>query len=110
MVIVEDDAMLAGLQAELLDGHNVEVVTSHFAELFAPERWADVDVAVVDLMLPGVNGEDLLDYLAAHHPQIRRVVSTAMPLYMLGHVLPKADHLLLKPFGEEQLRSAVEAP
>lgn len=108
MVIVEDDVALAHLQAELLAGHDVRVVTDNFAELFEDGPWAGVDVAVVDLMLPGVRGEDLLDYLAAHHPTVRRVVSTAMPLYELGKIIPKADYVLLKPFDVDRLQAAIE--
>lgn len=108
VVIVDDDLAVARLESAILARHRVTLVTSWFRSLLGPDPWAGVDVAVVDLMLPGIPGEEIVAYLAETHPRIRRVVATAKPLYELEALLPLADAVLLKPFSPDQLLRAVE--
>lgn len=109
VVIVEDDFTLARLEAFVLEErHEVTLVTTNFRALLTPEPWADIDVAVIDLMLPDLPGEDIVTYLASQHPKIRRVVCTARPIYELGELINLADQVLLKPFSIESFQRAVE--
>ncbi|MGH9042663.1 MAG: response regulator [Acidimicrobiia bacterium] len=108
VALVEDDQALAALEAAVLEhDHDVTVIAGDFAELLTDAPWAGVDVAVVDLMLPGVAGEAIVRYLRDHHPHIRRVVATAKPFHELAELLPDAHTVLLKPFSPDQLREAV---
>ena len=80
VLIAEDTVAIADMLAMALEFADVEVAkwTSDFAALLAPEPWQGVDAAVIDLMLPDVDGEVIVRYLAAEHPSISRVVLSAV--------------------------------
>lgn len=112
MVIVEDmeDVALAerAMLAPVVD--DIVVVVDDFGRAFTPDFWAGVDVAVVDLMLPGFHGEDICRYLAAEFPSVRRVICTAKPTYELPDLAALAHVVLRKPFALEDLVHAVCGP
>lgn len=108
MIIVEDDPDIAAMQQyALADRASVTLITSDFRRAFKAETWRGVDVAVVDLMLPGLNGEDICRYLAFAHPQVRRIICTARPTYDLPHLRLLAHVVLQKPFRIEDFVAAV---
>ena len=78
-MVVEDTPLICQVVSEMLtrEGYTVECRTHDFAALLAPGPWEGVDVAVVDIMLNGVSGADVLAYLTATHPTVRRVAFTA---------------------------------
>ena len=101
-VIVEDNTEIAELQSlALRDFASVELITDNFQRCFLPATWRGVDVVVCDLMLPGLDGEDILRYLAREFPHIKRVICTAKPTSMLVELRPIADVILQKPFRVE---------
>lgn len=75
--IVEDSTIMGDMLNALLqhEGHGVTVTNSDFATLLHPEPWMEVEAAIVDLQLgEPITGFDILIYLQAHHPTIRRIV------------------------------------
>ena len=80
VLIAEDSVAIADMLAMALEFADVEVVkvTSDFASLLTPEPWQGVDAAVLDLLLGGMDGEDIVRYLAADHPGVKRVVFSAV--------------------------------
>lgn len=108
MIIVEDDPDIASLEAEALSGvARVTLITNDFHRALRPETWLGVDVAVVDLMLPELDGEDICRYLAFEHPQVRRIICTAKPITQLVEVSRIAHVVLHKPFSVESFVDAV---
>lgn len=106
--LVDDTPAIAEWLADALEIFTTNVVTkvttSDFIQLLQPEPWEGVDVAVVDIMLPGVSGIDILTYLANDHPHIRRICMTAsLPGGMEATGL--AEHVLIKPFEVGKLLS-----
>lgn len=100
VLIVEDNAEIAELQALALRSHvdSVQLVTDLFARCFQPDTWQGVTCAVLDLMLPGFEGEDVARYLRDDFPLIRRVICTAKPMHELVDLARLADGILQKPF------------
>lgn len=80
VMVVDDTIQIADMLRMALEFAGVDVIThtSEFAALLAPEPWQGVDAAVIDLMLPEVDGEQIVRYLAADHPGIQRVVLSAV--------------------------------
>lgn len=108
MLIVEDDTDIARLQHDILEGRaDVTLLTEDFGRAFHAETWLGVDVAVIDLMLPDVDGEDVCRYLMANHAQIRRVICTAKPTYELPALQELAHVVLQKPFRASDFVVAV---
>ena len=81
VLVIEDNDMISNLLCTLLelDGHTLVPVRNKFTTLLEPRdpRW-NVDVLVTDLMLPEVNGVDILKTAAEHHPAVRRLALSAL--------------------------------
>lgn len=105
-LIVEDDGAILNLVKIVLEreNFNVEGVRRATAaiDLLATVAY---DLLIIDLILPDIGGEALLDYLDLHQPKsLRRViVTTASPAKMSCAFLERVCRLLAKPFDIEEL-------
>lgn len=106
IVVVEDEPDISRLYRTLLeaDGHTVSCIT-RAADALTGTGWADVDVAVVDLMMPEVSGEVVLRYLVEHQPHVRRIVGSAVDI--TAKVAGLAHVVLRKPFSPDALSRAL---
>lgn len=108
--IVEDTVPIAtwlGEAVELNDSSITAVTTTaDFTELLEPEPWESIDVALVDVMLGGMSGIDIMRYLRNDHPNIRIVCMTAS-LPSAQEVTGMADRVLIKPFDVKDLLLAL---
>ncbi len=77
-------------------------------ELLARE---EVDLAIIDYVMPEMDGLDLLDQLRRDHPDMKTIMTTAFgtPEAVLGALRKKVCDFLVKPFGIADLRAAVSA-
>ena len=105
-LVVEDDGAILNLVRIVLERENftVEGVKSGAAAIGLLTSIA-YDLLIVDLMMPGVGGEQLLGYLEETQPKyLRRViVTTASPRRMSCEFLQRICRLLAKPFDIEEL-------
>jgi CheY-like chemotaxis protein len=109
ILLVEDDALIRMASAEMVQelGYGVvEAASAEEALCFLQDR--EVDVVVTDLGLPGVSGEEFCRMLKANWPQIGIVFATGRTQSpSLGDMSRTA--LLLKPFGVEELKTALSS-
>lgn len=107
VTVVDDSVAIAEMIGTALEFADIEVqlVTSDFAALLTPEPWQGVDAAVIDLMLPGMDGEVIVRYLESDVPAVRRVVLSAVAHQRPGLV----DHAICitKPVDPRQLLLAL---
>ena len=82
ILIVEDHALVREAMAQRLARLEADLVCLESGEadeaLALLEAHPDVDLAIVDLMLPGVNGFSLLAVLAKRHPDLPAIGVSAM--------------------------------
>lgn len=108
VVVIEDDTDIADLECRLLAPYcECRCITHDFEQVKTDATWEDVHVGIFDLMLPYHSGQELLEWVWKHHPEVRRVICTAMPISELQSVATYADYVLLKPFTPQQLVEAV---
>lgn len=103
VAIIEDDATIAKLFSIVLlkAGHHVWQVDQRNLEAIG-----DAEVVVLDLMMPDVTGEEVLDVLAADFPHVRKIVITAV-YQVPARVKALADVVLSKPIHNEELLAAL---
>jgi DNA-binding response OmpR family regulator len=82
VLIVDDDdnqrkALRIGLE---LDGFEVAVASSEPETFAMLAEEGGVDVALIDLMIPGLNGLDLARRIREAHPRVRVILSSAYHL------------------------------
>src|SRR5712691_8564194 len=112
LLLIEDDRRLAELLAKRLrhEGHETETCDNGIDGL---ERAAsgDVDIAVVDVMLPGMDGFTLTDELRKHGHTTPVLMLTARDAVndRVAGLRAGADDYLVKPFAFAELLARIEA-
>ena len=117
--MIEDNPDIVGLLGYFLKdaGYDVTEVTSDYEHLMSPDAWDGVDVAIIDLNLPGFGLDDdhpgfggirIAAFLQAWVPLVKRVVLTAHGLdYLPGEVFWVAHSVLEKPVDRSALIEAL---
>jgi CheY-like chemotaxis protein len=112
ILVVDDNASLRENLAECLEieGYEVALAADGAAALALLEEESTPAAVLLDLMMPGLSGRDVVERIRSN-PRLAtvRVVMTT------GHPNPRlrdgvaADVFLPKPFGVQQLLAALDA-
>jgi two-component system, OmpR family, response regulator len=112
VLLVEDDAVLADGLMRVLAGHGMQVdVLGNGSQADAMLQHAQVDVAVLDIGLPGIDGFEVVRRLRARGSPIPVLLLTARDAVedrVRGLELG-ADDYLVKPFATAELVARVKA-
>jgi CheY-like chemotaxis protein len=111
VVVVEDSelriALVHWLEAR---GHRAVGVPLVDPGMLEEAWWVEIDAAIIDLMLPGITGVELVQFLARNATHVRMVVSTGLSDSSLRPELAEVVHAVLcKPYPLEALAEALEA-
>jgi CheY-like chemotaxis protein len=112
ILVVEDEDLVMEMTTELLEflGHRVLKAGDggNALRLFA-EHQKNIDLVLLDLSLPDMNGLDLLSKMEAFKAQLKAIVCSGdiSPAAVSGHLPPNVS-FLPKPFSLQTLREAVE--
>ena len=101
ILLVEDDELLgSGLDDALTRAHYAHEWVRDGRSALELLKTVAYDLLILDLMLPDIGGEDVLDYLEETQPKyLRRVIiTTASPRKMRKDFLERICRILAKPF------------
>jgi DNA-binding NarL/FixJ family response regulator len=111
-IAIEDDEAVARLIAQVLASHGFDVcgTAATGEEGVALARRERPDVALVDLGLPKMSGEDVIATIRAELPKTACIALTAVdiPARVLGAMKAGAAGYILKPFHAAELAQAVK--
>jgi len=111
-IAIEDDEAVARLIAQVLTSNGFEVcgTAATGEEGLALARREKPDVAIVDLGLPRMSGEDVIASIKQELPKTACIALTAVdiPARVLGALRAGAAGYILKPFHSAELARAVE--
>ena len=112
ILIVEDDNDISFMLKELLEqnGYAVSQAFSGTEALFYIEKELPTAM-ILDLMLPGMTGEELLSKIKKEHPEIAVLISSAKEDTGTRVALLRAgaDDFIVKPFDVDELLARLEA-
>lgn len=116
ILVVEDDAALSDVVCTFLRGEGYECVPAFsgtealLAQKGALNNNDAVDLVILDLMLPGIPGEELIGRLREHAPELPIVVTSAKGTLgdRVGVLRLGANDYLVKPFDLEELQARIE--
>jgi DNA-binding response OmpR family regulator len=112
ILLIEDDRRLADLVARRLgaDGHSTEIREDGPTGL-ERARAGDIDLAIVDLMLPGLDGISLTRSLREDGVDTPVLMLTARDAIddRVDGLRSGADDYLVKPFAFDELLARIEA-
>lgn len=114
LLIIEDDAAVSHLMTAVFRRFGIETVHVARGDLAIEQIDASGDgyeAVILDLMLPGVNGLEVLQHMAATRPHLLRrvLVITAASNDVLEKLRtgPQPRRVLRKPFELQALQDAV---
>lgn len=112
ILIVEDDNEINHMLTELLQGNGYAVKSAYSgteALLYLEKQMPQA--VILDLMLPGMMGEELLSEIKKINPDIAVIVSSAKDEVRTRVELLRAgaDDYVIKPFDTEELLARLEA-
>ncbi len=111
ILLVDDDRLLREVIGEylVLNGYNVDMAEDATQALakFKPGRYA---LALIDLVLPGMNGLELMQKMMAEDPELFCLVMTGYPTIDSAYrsMVEGASDYIIKPFQLSELLSAVQ--
>ena len=111
ILIVEDDMDINNLLVEILTGQNYEAVSAYSGtEALLWLEKQNFDLVLLDLMLPGMPGEDVLEKIKKDYQDTCVIaVSAKDDIESKIHMLRGgADDYITKPFDTEELLARVE--
>lgn len=112
ILIVEDDNDINHLQKELFGQHGYEVGQAFSGtEALLCMRERVPEAVILDLMLPGMAGEEVLGAIKEKYPQTGVIVSSAKDSVdtRVSLLRAGADDFVVKPFDTEELLARLEA-
>ena len=112
ILIVEDDNDISFMLKDLLteNGYDVTQAFSGTEALLHMEKELP-QVVILDLMLPGINGEELLVKIKADYPSVAVIISSAKVdvTTKVAMLRNGADDYVTKPFDTDELLARLEA-
>jgi DNA-binding response OmpR family regulator len=110
ILLVEDEAAIAELLRRVLvrAGYIVRIATDGRQALVELDT-ARPAVLILDLILPGMSGFNVLEHIHQHQMSVPIVIITANPLHHDSLHHPGIMQVLFKPFRIEELLNAVRS-
>lgn len=111
ILIVDDDVHILELiqrHLQSLNYHTYKAVSVKEAIAILQDR--SIDLLITDLQMPGVDGLQLVKYVAEHFPEIPKLAVTGFPSVdgALRAMKSGVMDYLIKPFTKEELKNAVQ--
>ncbi len=111
ILVVDDDPAMRSLMSFRLEGLGYQVALCDTGEMAVEQLREDFpyDLVLLDMMLPGINGVEVLKDIKREHSQCQVVMITGYPSLKLGVEAIKngAFDFVCKPFDIEQLLKIV---
>ena len=103
VLLVEDEPILLQMSTDVLEflGYGVITAASPQEALQAVENYpGKIDLVMTDIVMPEMNGIELVAHMTATHPGIKRLFVSGYPADYIAHrgVLEDDVHFLQKPY------------
>jgi DNA-binding NtrC family response regulator len=110
ILIIDDDASVRNVLSSILseEGYLVAAVENGKQALKAAEE-ARFDLALIDVVLPGIKGTELLRKLKERQPRMVKIIVTGFPSLenAIKAVNEGADGYILKPWNAKELLKTI---
>lgn len=107
-ILVDDNALMLQLLSDLCSEEERLEIVGTFTRVedvlaYAASPGSPIELAVLDIEMPGMSGLDLCDRLRSLHPGVVIIFVTAHEQYAAQALKHKADFVLFKPVGVRQI-------
>jgi CheY-like chemotaxis protein len=116
VLVIDDEHAFCTMLAKMLGGFGYKVVTSTRAVSAHLEQMGGSDIIFIDMRMPGMDGLQVLDFLAKHKIKSSIVLMSGAEIEFLSKaeaIAKRSDLRLIgvldKPFREVDVRAILEA-
>lgn len=111
ILIVEDEEAIRGFIKVNLKRNNFEVLEAGSGEQALELISDDINVALLDVMLPGINGYEVCAKIREKHPQLGIIILTAkgQEENKVEGLEAGADDYIVKPFSPKELLARINS-
>jgi len=110
VLIVDDEQVVRRALQRILerDGHQVTLAErgQEAIDLYAA-RWRDLDVVVLDVTMPDIDGREVLRRMREVNPDVRAVLSSGYTVESDPSLSIAGTWVLEKPYTPDQVRVAI---
>ena len=110
VLIVDDEPVVRRALQRILerDGHRVTLAErgQEAIDLYAA-RWRDLDVVVLDITMPDIDGREVLRRMREVNPDVRAVLSSGYTVESDPSLSIAGTWVLEKPYTPDQVRVAI---
>jgi CheY-like chemotaxis protein len=110
VLIVDDERVVRRALQRILerDGHAVTLAEcgQEAIDLYAA-RWREFDVVILDVMMPDVDGREVLRRMREVNPGVRAILSSGFTAESDPSIAVAGTWLLQKPYTPDQVRAVV---
>jgi len=110
ILILDDEQVILDTCRDILEGSDLEVITTtSVEECFHIANTGNIDLFVTDIMMPELNGVEVVTHLRKHNPRLTVVVITGYPSMDTARKFMRlgAYDYIPKPFTPEEFRETV---
>lgn len=112
VLIVDDERAVRRALQRILerDGHVVTLAGcgQEAIDLYAAQ-WKDLDVVVLDVTMPDVDGREVLRRMRETSPDVRAILSSGLTVESDPSLSVAGTWILQKPYTPDQVRAAIAA-
>jgi two-component system cell cycle sensor histidine kinase/response regulator CckA len=110
ILVVDDERVVRRALQRILerDGHVVAVAEGgrEALEIFG-QRWRDLSLVILDVMMPDVDGREVLRRMREVNPAVRAILSSGFTVDADPSLTTAGAVLLQKPYTPDHVRSAI---
>ena len=110
VLVVDDERVVRRALQRILerDGYVVSLAEcgQEAIDLYTA-RWKELDVVVLDVMMPDVDGREVLQRMRALNPAVRAILSSGFTVESDPSLSVPGTWLLQKPYTPDQVRAAL---
>lgn len=110
VLIVDDEQVVRRALQRILerDGHRVTLAErgQEAIDLYAA-RWRDLDVVVLDITMPDIDGREVLRRMREVNPDVRAILSSGYTVESDPSLSVAGTWVLEKPYTPDQVRVAI---
>jgi two-component system cell cycle sensor histidine kinase/response regulator CckA len=106
ILVIDDDADFLKLIEHTLKLHGYEVELQPSAQAglaYFEENWAETKLVIIDVLMPGMMGPELVKRLRSLQPKIKVIFASAYALAIIDEATQCAFPLLNKPVRPAQV-------
>lgn len=105
VLVVDDETDVADLAEMLLSAHGMDAMVAYSGTeaLDTLATHPDIDALISDVMMPGMNGLELAEQVAARYPKVKIILASGYMAPSMFNGQPLKQLFIAKPYRIDQL-------